>query len=114
MKTIIAGSRNISSFASIEQAIAESGFDISLVISGCARGVDQLAEKWAEMNNIPVCKFPPDWKQFKRGAGPVRNRQMAEFADACIVLWDGKSLGTKNMINLAKKYGLNLFIFSLK
>lgn len=113
MKTIIAGSRDISNYAFIEKAIVESGFEVSLVLSGCARGVDQLAEKWAEKNNVPVYKFPPDWKKYKRGAGPVRNRQMAEFAEACIVLWDGKSPGTKNMISLAKKYGLSLFVFRI-
>lgn len=113
MKTIIAGSRDISNYAFIEEAIVESGFEVSLVLSGCARGVDQLAEKWAEKNNVPIHKFPPDWKKYKRGAGPVRNRQMAEFAEACIVLWDGKSPGTKNMISLATKYGLSLFVFRI-
>ena len=57
MKTIIAGSRDISDYAFIEEAIVESGFEVSLVLSGCARGVDQLAAKWAEKNRMSPMGF---------------------------------------------------------
>ena len=65
---------------------------------GCARGVDSLGEDWAIKNNIPVKQFPADWEYFGKSAGIVRNKQMAEYAEAAIVVWDGKSMGSKNMI----------------
>ena len=106
MKTIIAGSRTIMDPFLVEQAITESGFKITTVVSGGAKGADHLAEQWASTQNIPVIRFPADGKTYGRGAGPVRNKEMAQYADACIVIWDGFSAGTKNMIELARKNGL--------
>ena len=45
-----------------------------------------------------------------RSAGPIRNKQMAEYADTLFAFWDGKSRGTKNMIDLAKKKNLHVII----
>lgn len=70
-----------------------------VIISGAAPGADTLGEKFAQEQNILVKKFPADWKKYGRSAGPIRNRQMAEFGTHCIVFWDGQSRGTKNMIN---------------
>ena len=113
MKTIIAGSRTITDFELLEQAIETCGFEISTVISGCAKGLDRLGEFWAEKYEIPILKFPADWVKYGRGAGPVRNKEMAKNADACIVLWDGKSKGAKNMIDLARKNNLLLYVYDI-
>lgn len=78
------------------------------IVSGCAKGADTLGEKFAESYNIKIAKFPADWKKFKKSAGHIRNEDMARYADACIVFWDGESRGTESMIDLAKKYGLIL------
>ena len=51
-----------------------------------------------------------NWKVNGNKAGFIRNEEMAKYADACLILWDGKSRGTKNMIILAKKYNLKLYI----
>lgn len=112
MKTIIAGSRSIKSYATVWAAVQESGFAITEVVSGCASGVDVLGEKWAGNNNIPVKRFQAAWRKHGRAAGPIRNRQMAAYADALIAVWDGKSAGTKNMIDEAKSKGLRVFIYN--
>lgn len=78
---------------------------ISEVVSGAARGADSLGELFAKENNIPVKQFPADWNAHGRAAGPIRNRQMAEYADVLIAFWDGKSPGTKNMIETMLKKG---------
>jgi len=110
MKVIIAGSRDFTDDEQLRAAIADAGFEILAVISGGARGVDALGEKWAEENGIPVKVFPADWDLHGKAAGPIRNREMAEAADALIALWDGESRGTKNMINTARKKGLKTHI----
>jgi hypothetical protein len=69
-----------------------------------------LGELYANENNIKIIEFPADWEKFGKKAGYIRNEEMAKYSDSCIVFWDGKSKGTKHMIELAKKYNLNLKI----
>ena len=73
------------------------------IICGEARGADTLGKKYAEERGIPVLSFPADWKAHGKAAGYIRNKQMAERGDALVAFWDGKSRGTKNMIDLAHK-----------
>jgi len=124
LKVIIAGTRSIEDIQLIYNAIEDSGFEISEVVSGCARGVDSLGEQWAEENNISIKKFPADWKdletppvriktngygQYNALAGFVRNQKMANYANALIAITTG-SPGTKDMIDRAKKNGLYVFV----
>ena len=109
MKTIIAGSRNIIDYELVKQAIEESGFAITEVISGDARGVDQLGSRWANEKGIAVRHFPAQWEKQGRAAGHIRNGQMANVADALIAITTG-SPGTASMIKKAQKKGLQIFI----
>lgn len=110
MRVIIAGSRDIVDFEIVKKAVDNSGFNINVVISGCARGVDTLGEQWANENYIQILKFPADWKTFGKRAGYRRNEQMAEHADALIAVWDGVSKGTKHMIDIARNKKLNVYV----
>lgn len=111
MKTIIAGSRTINNLRLLEKTIDESGFEITEVVCGGARGVDDLGRKWAgNGNRIPVKLFPANWDLFGKSAGYKRNVEMAYYAEALIALWDGESRGTKHMIDIAKSKGLKVFV----
>lgn len=110
MRTIIAGSRTITDPAVVEEAVRASGFKPSVVLSGAARGVDTLGFDWGWANGVPVESYPADWKKHGRAAGPIRNQQMAERADALIAVWDGESRGTKDMIRRALSGGLKVYI----
>lgn len=79
------------------------------MVSGGANGVDLLGEQWACSWGIPVKQFMADWSKHGRAAGPIRNRQMAEYADALIAIWDGQSRGTKSMIRESRKAGLDVY-----
>ena len=112
MKTIIAGSRSITDLSVIYKAVEESGFTITEVVCGGARGVDSLGRKWAgNGNRIPVKLFLPDWANQGKSAGYKRNVEMANYADALIAIWDGISKGTQHMINIAEQKGLKVFIY---
>lgn len=122
MKTIIAGSRTIKNQDDVNLAIALSGFGISEVVSGCQRtlgedgmlyGADFFGEVWANSHGIPVQPFPAKWEILGKSAGPIRNQEMANYADALIAIWDGKSRGTKDMIDKATKKGLKVFIYKV-
>ena len=111
MKVIIAGSREITDYELVLQAITNANFDITSVVSGCARGVDRLGERFAKECGLPIHQFPADWNgPHKKAAGHVRNAEMANFGDALIAIWDGSSPGTKGMINLAKNHNLLVHI----
>lgn len=112
MKCIIAGSRTITDISKVKQAIEKSGWNIEEVVSGGARGVDALGEVYAQDNGKAVKRFPADWSKYGRSAGAIRNKQMADYADALIAVWDGKSKGTKNMINTARAKRLSVFIWT--
>jgi len=110
MKVIIAGSRTLTYWKDVEEAVEESGFKISQVVSGGAAGVDANGEAWAARRNIPVKVFYPDWDTYGKSAGPMRNQQMASYADALIAVWDGKSRGTRDMIKRANVCGLRVYV----
>lgn len=105
MKTIIAGSRSITNIKHIEQAVAmfsDAHGPITEVVCGGARGADQLGREWGDSEGIPVKMFPANWDLYGRGAGPIRNKAMGDYADAGIVVWDGTSRGSLHMYNYLK------------
>jgi len=113
MRTIIAGSRTITDYQQLLLAISRIDWTITSIVCGGARGVDSLGKKYADNNNIPIKFFIPDWARFSKGAGFIRNVSMAKNADALIALWDGKSRGTKHMIDTAKDHNLRIFILTI-
>jgi hypothetical protein len=111
VRTIICGSRNISNFDILEHAIVAAGWEISVVISGGARGVDTLAETWARLNAKPLEVFKPHWR-LGRHAGVLRNLEMISVAEAMIAIWDGASPGTFHSIQNARKSNLVLSVYT--
>lgn len=81
-----------------------------IIISGTAKGADTLGERYAEEKSYEVWRYPADWNTYGKKAGYIRNEKMAQVADALVAFWDGKSRGTKHMIDLAYKYGLEVRI----
>ena len=110
MRVIIAGGREIHDYSKLLEAIDECQFPIATVVSGGARGADALGERYAEEMNLKLNLFYPNWDLHGKSAGHIRNRKMAENADALIALWDGESRGTKNMIETAHKLGLLVYV----
>lgn len=99
MKVAIIGSRNLVN-VEISKYIPENTAEI---ISGGARGIDTLAEEWADKNGISKIIIKPEYERYKRGAPLKRNEKIVELADVIIALWDGKSRGTKFTIDYAKE-----------
>ena len=77
-----------------------------VIISGCARGADTLGLRYASENAFDVEEYPADWDKYGKKAGYMRNVEMAENANALIAFWDGKSKGTKHMIDIATERNL--------
>ena len=112
MKVIIAGSRNFNDYNSLKNKldiILKNQKEVTIV-SGTARGADRLGERYAEENHHKLEKYPAMWDLYGKKPGYIRNEEMAKFSAACVVFWDGKSKGTKHMIDIAKNFKLNLRI----
>ncbi len=113
MKTIIAGPRYIDDYKILHLALQDINWTITEVVSGCANGVDQLGEKYANTYDIPIKRFPADWDRYDKRAGYLRNKEMAEYADALLAIWDQKSKGTGMMIKLAEEKDLMVVVFDI-
>lgn len=101
MKLIIAGSRkfqfDIGTIQNFIDALIPMNIVVEEVVCGMARGADISGKNWADFQNIPVKKMPADWDNLGRGAGHIRNKQMAEYGDALLLIWDGQSPGSTSM-----------------
>ena len=118
LKVIIAGSRDFNDYELLRERMdyfitglnGWDGMDNMEIVSGTARGADTLGELYASHNQIPVARFPADWRKYGKSAGYKRNAQMAEYADVLVAFWDGESRGTKHMIDLAYEDGLSVHV----
>lgn len=112
-RVIIAGGRDFNDYELLERSVDKLLVNITediAVVCGMARGADTLGEAYAKSRGYEVHYFPADWNQFGKSAGYRRNEQMAQNADALVAFWNGESLGTKHMIDLAKRYNLKVRI----
>lgn len=108
---LVVGSRTITDYNYIKETLdyfLQNKSEITIV-SGGARGVDSLAERYAKERNYGLKIFPADWDRYGKQAGYIRNDEMhkyiSQFSDRGIVaFWDGKSKGTAHNFGLATKY----------
>jgi glycerophosphoryl diester phosphodiesterase len=71
----------------------------------------------ADWDNITVpgalIRTRKDGKEYNALAGPMRNEQMAQYADALIAVWNGVSTGTGDMIDRMRKYNKRLLVWDV-
>ncbi len=102
MKIVIFGSREIEDMGAVENAMEACGLAsrVTEIVSGGARGVDRLGERYARQRGLPCKVFPAQWAKHGKRAGALRNKEMADYADYGVAVWDGVSRGTAHMIGL--------------
>lgn len=110
-RIIIAGTRDFDDYNLLKEKVSKIIEEKRkthqiVIVSGKARGADRLGERFANENGFNIDEFPADWDHYGKRAGYLRNKDMAEHSNALIAFWDGKSPGTKNMIDLAKQKNL--------
>lgn len=109
---IVAGGRDFNDYEYLKKtllSITNKVLDVEIV-SGTARGADNLGERFAIEHDLPIKKFPANWDKYGKSAGYKRNAEMAKYANACVIFWDGVSRGTGHMIDLAQTAGLALLV----
>lgn len=110
MRVIVAGTRTVKDPAIVSAAIAAAPFQITEMVDGDAPGVDRIAGFLATQWGVRRKIFRANWTLYGNAAGPKRNQQMAEYADALIAVWDGVSRGTADMITRATVRGLPVYV----
>ena len=109
MKLLIAGSRSITDF-DLTPYIPD---DVTEIISGGADGIDTLAEKYADEHKLSKHILRPEYSKYGKAAPILRNHVMVDLADVVLVIWDGKSRGTRSTVNYAKEKGKDLTLIDL-
>lgn len=110
-RVIVAGGRDFNNYAGLAASLdylLKNINDEIQIVCGMARGADKLGEQYAKERGYKVIYMPADWDIDGRSAGFKRNIKMAEYADALVAFWDGKSSGTRHMIETAKSKGLDI------
>lgn len=108
MKILVCGGRDFSNRDLVDDNLAlfinEDYLSLPMIIQGGANGADYEAKEWAERWNLECVEFPAEWDKNGKAAGFIRNQQMInEKPDYVVAFWDGKSKGTQDTINRAKK-----------
>lgn len=112
MKVAVIGSRDFYDYDLVKETL--STIDITLLISGGAKGADSLGEQYANENNIETLIFKPDWKKHGPAAGPIRNTDIVNNANIIVAFWDGESKGTKDSVTKAEKLNKEVVIIKTK
>lgn len=106
MKVAVIGSRSLS-VADLGLYLPEGTTEI---ISGGAKGVDTSAREYAERRGVPLTEFFPDYRRYGKAAPLQRNIAILNRADMVLAFWDGKSRGTKFVIDECAKRGVSVQI----
>lgn len=109
MKILIAGSRNIDTFDLSPYIPKET----TLIISGGAKGIDTIAEKYADKNKISKLILLPQYNLYGKSAPIKRNEMMVDIADTVIIVWDGNSRGTKSTLQYSRQKNKNIILITV-
>lgn len=115
LRVIIAGGRGFNDKDVMERCmnavLSKAHRDEVIIVSGTAQGADRMGENYAHHFHYEVDRYPADWDRHGRSAGYKRNVQMAKVATHLVAFWDGESRGTKHMIDIAMRLGLEIRVF---
>jgi precorrin-6x reductase len=114
MRVLVCGSRGFNDYEFAKRFL--SGYGITSIIHGGARGADSCGAKYAQDVGIPCIAFNADWNSYGRRAGIIRNERMLKEGapDLVVAFWDGNSKGTKHMIDIAEKAGVPVRIIDIE
>jgi hypothetical protein len=108
MKVAVIGGRTFNDYELVKETLTK--LDITLLVSGGAKGADSLGERYASENNITTLIYKPDWKLHGKGAGMIRNTDIVKNSDIVVAFWDGESKGTLDSIRKAENLNKGLMI----
>ena len=107
MKVAVIGSRGLW-VERLEDYLPEG---VTEIVSGGARGVDTCARNYALFHGLELTEFLPEYGRYGKGAPLRRNIAIIEYADLVLAFWDGRSRGTKFVIDNCKKRNIPVVVY---
>ncbi len=107
MKVAVIGSRGLQ-VNHLENYLPEG---VTEIVSGGAKGIDTCARNYALAHGLALTEFLPEYEKYGRGAPLRRNITIIEYADFVLAFWDGKSRGTKYVIDNCKKRNIPVAVY---
>ena len=114
MKLLVAGSRAFTDYQKLCQVLAPERHRIAQVLTGGARGADQLGYRWAWKHQVKHQLFRAEWERFGRSAGMRRNHQMAQAGDMLVAFHVNNSPGTAHMIACMRARGKPVVVIQVE
>ena len=102
MKIAVIGSRDLT----VKDLGVYLPENVTEIVSGGAKGIDSCAREYALAHGIKLTEFLPEYSRYGRSAPLKRNIAIIENSDMVLAFWDGKSHGTKFVIDECKKRGV--------
>lgn len=113
-RLIVCGSRSYRDYdrlaADLDRLLVDQLPAVTIVTGACPSGADALAARYARERGLLLYEMPAQWDKWGKWAGPIRNRQMADYGHACVAYWDGRSRGTADMIRQAQAADLRTVV----
>lgn len=112
MRLAIIGGRDFSDYELLKQTLNDHffcetmgsyGWMMDEIVSGGAKGGDQLGAQFAREENLKLTEFLPDWDKHGKRAGFIRNEDIIKNSDFVCAFWSGLSKGTGNSLSIAKR-----------
>lgn len=117
MKLIVAGTRTLDLSRGFIEEIVDFYIPLEMelkLVCGMCKGIDQIAYDIWKFQDMSIKEFPADWEAHGKAAGPIRNKEMANYADALLLIWDGKSKGSANMKKEMEKLNKTVYEVIIK
>lgn len=113
MKLIVCGSRSFTDYTLLtlwlDKLTQKTDRTKLVILSGHAKGADQLGERWCRENLIAYQVWRPEYRDEHDREAPLRrNSDMVASATHLVAFWDGASRGTADVVAKAHKAGLKV------
>src|SRR5713101_10125685 len=113
MQLIIAGSRMFTNYQHLCQVLAPDRHRFTQVLTGGARGAEQLGSRWAWKHTVKHQLCRAEWERFGKTAGVRRNHQLAQAGDVLVVFGDGQAPGTAHLMQCMQELGKPVVLVSV-
>lgn len=111
-RVIVCGSRHWRDRQKVVDRLARLPTDTLIVVGydpekKRPKGADEIVYQESLRMGLNIETHPALWEIYNKGAGFVRNKEMAELgARLCICFWDGISTGSFDMMGQSVKRGI--------
>ena len=107
MRLAVIGSRNLM----VDDLEPYLPAGVTEIVSGGAKGIDACAKRYALQKGLKLTEFLPQYHKYGKAAPLLRNLEIIQYADQVVVFWDGRSRGTKYVIDHCAKFRKQLQVF---